>query len=161
MTPTAEEHAVVRLERTIPAPPHRVYRAWLEPALLARWMGPGSLEVTRVEVDERIGGHYRIWQADSGAIVGGFGCEVLELVTDQRIVLRWGFVGPERTDGPIYDSLLTITLHEAREGATTLVLLHERLDELAAAMPHVAQNVDPGWQDALGKLVATLETSAR
>jgi uncharacterized protein YndB with AHSA1/START domain len=116
MTPITAEHAVVRLERTIPAPPHRVYRAWLEPDLLRRWLAPGGLEVKRVDVDEGVGGHYRVWQADSGADVGGFDCELLELVPDQRIVFRWGFVGPDGDDGPAYDSLLTITLREAPGG---------------------------------------------
>ena len=31
MTRTAE-HAVVRLQRTVQAPPSQVYRAWLEPS---------------------------------------------------------------------------------------------------------------------------------
>ena len=53
----------VRLQRTIPAPPDKVYRAWLEPELIRRWMAPAGLEVTRAEVAERVGGHYRIWHA--------------------------------------------------------------------------------------------------
>ena len=57
----------VRLQRTIPAPPHAVYRAWLEPDLVRQWMAPGSLEVKRVEIDERVGGRYSVWQTDSGA----------------------------------------------------------------------------------------------
>ena len=93
------EHAVVRLERLIPAAPHQVYRAWLDPDLLQRWLAPGGLEVRRVEIDERVGGHYRVWQAASGSDVGGFDCELLELVPDQRIVFRWGFAGPARSDG--------------------------------------------------------------
>jgi len=143
---------VVRLERTIPAPPAEVYRAWLDPDLLRRWLAPGGLEVTRAEVDERVGGRFRIWQADAGSDVGGFECELLELVPDRRIVYRWGFVGPQRTDGPAYDSLLTVTLADAPGGGTTLTLVHERLDELAAAMPQVADNVEPGWASALDKL---------
>ena len=75
MTPMTAEHTVVRLERTIPAPPHKVYRAWFDPDLLRRWLAPGGLEVKRVEIDERVGGHYRIWQADSDSDVGGFDCE--------------------------------------------------------------------------------------
>ena len=146
----------VRLERTIPAPPARVYRAWLEPDLLRRWLAPGGLEVARTEVDERVGGRFRIWHADAGADVGGFECEVLELVPDERIVYRWGFVGPQRTDGPAYDSLLTVTLADAPEGGTVLTLVHERLDDLAAAMPEVADNVAPGWASALDKLTALL-----
>jgi len=150
---------VVRLERTIPAPPHNVYRAWLEPGLIRRWMAPGGLEVTRVEVDERVGGRYQVWHADSDSDVGGFECELVELVPDQRIVFRWGFAGPARGTGLVYDSLLTITLAEAPGGGTALTLVHERLDELAAAMPHVAQNVGPGWQLVLDKLAATTAAS--
>jgi uncharacterized protein YndB with AHSA1/START domain len=150
------EHAVVRLERIIPAAPHQVYRAWLDPDLLRRWLAPGGLEVKRVQIEERAGGHFRVWQADAGSDVGGFDCELIELVPDQRIVFRWGFVGPERTGGPVFDSLLTITLREAPDGGTALTLVHERLDELAAAVPDVAKNVGPGWELALAKLSATI-----
>jgi uncharacterized protein YndB with AHSA1/START domain len=154
MTAMTTGQAAVRLERTIPATPHQVYRAWLEPDLLRRWMAPGGLEVTRAEVDERPGGHYRIWQADAGAELGGFDCEVLELVPDERLVFRWGFVGPDWVAGPRYDSLLTVTLRAAADGGTVLSLVHERLDALAAAMPQVAENVGPGWDSALRKLAA-------
>lgn len=154
MTAMTTGQTAVRLERTIPATPHQVYRAWLEPELLRRWMAPGGLEVTRAEVDERPGGHYRIWHADAGAEVGGFDCEVLELVPDERLVFRWGFVGPDRGAGPSYDSLLTVTLRAAADGGTVLTLVHERLDALAAAMPQVAANVGRGWDSALGKLAA-------
>jgi uncharacterized protein YndB with AHSA1/START domain len=156
MIPMNAMNFTVRLERTIPAPPHLVYRAWLEPDLLRQWLAPGGMEVARVEVDERAGGHYRIWQEDSGSAMGGFECELLELVEDQRIVFRWGFVGPERNDGPRYDSLLTITLREASGGGTTLTLLHERLEQLAAAMPDVADSVEVGWELVLEKLTATI-----
>jgi uncharacterized protein YndB with AHSA1/START domain len=156
MIPPTAEHAVVRLERLIPAPPHRVYRAWLDPDLVRRWMAPGDFDVTRVEIDERVGGAYRVWQAGSGGSAGGFECELLELVPDQRIVFRWGFVGPERTDGPVFDSRLTITLRQAQEDTTMLTLVHEQLDELAAAMPYVAQNVGPGWELVLDKFDATV-----
>jgi uncharacterized protein YndB with AHSA1/START domain len=142
----------VRLQRTIAAAPDRVYRAWLEPDLLARWMAPGALEVTRAEVDERVGGHFRIWHAGPEGDVGGFEAELLELVPGERIVFRWGFVGPDRLAGPTYDSLLTITLRQAPDGATELTLIHERLDELAAALPDIADNVGPGWELALDKL---------
>lgn len=92
--------AVVRIERTIPASPHQVYRAWLDPDTVAKWLTPGGIEVSRVEVDERVGGTYNVWQTNAGADVGGFECELLELVPDKKIVFRWGFVGPERRGGP-------------------------------------------------------------
>jgi len=148
--------SVVRLDRTIPAPPHDVYRAWLEPDMLRRWLAPAGLEVTRAEVDERENGHFRVWQANQGEDVGGFDCQLAELVPDRRIVFRWGFVGPERRDDPEYDSLLTITLHDAPEGGTKLELVHERLDKLAERMPYAAENVGAGWGQALQKLIAVL-----
>ncbi len=155
MTPTAQPRAAVQLQRTIPAPPEQVYRAWLEPDLLQRWLAPAGLEVTRAEVDERVGGRYRIWQANAdGQVGGGFECQILELVPGERLVFRWGFVGPDRDAGPTYDSLLTITLEEATGGGTMLTLLHEQLDALHAALPHVAESVGIGWGMALDKLAA-------
>jgi uncharacterized protein YndB with AHSA1/START domain len=149
------EQPVVRLERTIPAGPDKVYRAWLEPEFVRRWLAPGDVEVSGAEIDERVGGLYRIWQTDSGADVGGFDCELLELEPDQRIVFRWGFVGPKGSNGPSFDSRLTITFAEAPGGFTALTLVHEDLGELAAAMPDVAENVRPGWELVLDKLNAT------
>lgn len=147
----------VRLERTIPASPAQVYRAWLDPELLVRWMAPGAYAVTRAEVDERIGGHFRIWHADpTGTAGGGFDGELAELVPGQRIAFRWGFVGPQRRHGAAFDSLLTVTLREAPDGGTVLTLVHERLGDLAAALPGVARNVGPGWEDALGKLAGVV-----
>jgi uncharacterized protein YndB with AHSA1/START domain len=150
----------VRLERTIAAPPERVYRAWLDPALLARWMAPGPFDLTRAEVDERVGGHYRIWHTEHGAdhSSGGFEAEIIELVPAQRVVFRWGFVGPERMDGPVYDSRLTVMFAPAPGDATLLTLVHERLGALATAMPEAAANVGAGWADVLTKLNAALTT---
>ena len=120
------------------------------------WFGSGwHREVwkpKRVEIDERVGGRYSVWQTDSGASVGGFECEILELVPDERIVFRWGFVGPRRAEGPVFDSRLTITLREVDRGSTLLTLVHERLDELARAMPDVADKVRLGWELVLEKL---------
>ncbi len=146
----------VRIQRTIPAPPDRVYRAWLDPEVLRQWLAPGDLTVTRVEADERVGGAYRIWQAGPEGDVGGFEWELLELVSDERIVFLCRFVGTERLAGPVFDSLLTITLREAPGGATDLTLVHERLDALRDAMPDVAENVGPGWSMALDKLAAAI-----
>ena len=147
----------VRLQRRIPAPPDEVYRAWLDPGLLRRWLAPAGLDVTHAEVDERVGGRYRIWHAGAEGEVGGFECELLELVPSERIVLRWGFVGPDRLAGPTYDSQLTVTLREAPGGATELTLMHERLDELREARPDIAAGVGPGWEMALNKLAALAE----
>lgn len=161
MTRKKAERPVVRLERVISAPPREVYRAWLDPDLLRRWLAPGGFTVKHAEVEARAGGHFRIWHDEAGADVGGFECEIVELVPDERLVFRWGFVGPERTAGPVFDSLLTIILNAAPGGATKLTLIHERLDDLAAAMPHIAGNVQVGWKLVLEKLAVTLGATKR
>jgi uncharacterized protein YndB with AHSA1/START domain len=162
MTRRKKSHfPAVRLERVIPALPREVYRAWLNPDILRRWLAPGGMSVKHAEVEPRVGGHFRIWHAESGSEVGGFECEVVELVPDERIVFRWAFVGPERTAGPVYDSLLTITLRAAPGNATALTLVHERLDDLAEAMPHIADQVEVGWSSVLEKLRITLGARGR
>jgi uncharacterized protein YndB with AHSA1/START domain len=99
--------------------------------------GARRQEVTRVEVNERPGGYWRTWKADSGTVVGGFDSKLLELAPDQRLVFRWGFIGPQRRQGPSFDTRLAVTLRADPPG-TALTLVHEDLAELAAAMPKIA-----------------------
>jgi uncharacterized protein YndB with AHSA1/START domain len=157
MTPESPRRPAVHLQRVIPAPAEQVYRAWLEPELLRQWLAPGDLEATRIEVDERVGGSFRVWQGSGDQDAGGFEGQILELVPDRRIVLRWGFVGPARMDGPSFDSLLTITLSDVSETSTTLTLVHEELDTLWEAMPQVAENVKRGWELVLDKLATVAD----
>jgi uncharacterized protein YndB with AHSA1/START domain len=154
------DHPVVRLQRRIPAPPDEVYRAWLEPGLMRRWLAPASFTVTRVEVDERVGGRMSVWQAVDDGPVGGFESEFAELVPNERIVMIWRFVGPERVADPGLDSRLTITLAEAAGGATELTLLHERLEAIDEASPGMAGHARIGWGQALDKLAAMLAEAA-
>jgi len=49
-----------------------------------------------------------------------------------------------------------MTLQAAKGNRTTLILVHERLDDLAAAMPDVADKVELGWSLVLEKLALTL-----
>jgi uncharacterized protein YndB with AHSA1/START domain len=151
MKPIRDRIPAVRLERIIQATPHQVYRAWLDPELVRRWMAPGY-EVGRVDIEERVGGRYSVWHMTSGTQMGGFECEILELVENERLVFRWGFVGPQRRDGPVFDSLLTVTLRESPGNATALVLLHERLEQLAEGLPDAAGQVEMGWSMVLEKL---------
>lgn len=142
-----------RLQRTIPAPPARVFRAWLDPGLLARWMTPGeSFEVVKAEVDPRPGGHFRVFHADDG----GFEATFVEVDEPSRLALEWSFVGPRRLAGPHFPSLLTVVLEPVGDGQTLLTLVHTRLDDLAAAMPPVASQVSEGWSHALDQLPGAL-----
>lgn len=150
-------YPAVRLQRTLPAPRERVYRAWLDPEILRRWMAPAGLEAVRVEVDERVGGRHRVWQNQSdGTPAGGFESKLLELHPPERIVFAWRFVGPNRLDDDTQETLLTVTLTEPAPGTTELLLVHERLDAFAAVRPDIAQKVEPGWGSALDRLSSAM-----
>ena len=143
----------VTLHRTIPASPARVYRAWLEPELLLRWSAPVEYEAVRVEVDERVGGHYRCWHVDAqGRDVGGYDCEILDLVPDERIVLRWHFVGPDRRPLADASSRLTIALHPVPPDACELTLVHDRLDGLERRSPGMTDAIRRGWSGTMIRL---------
>jgi uncharacterized protein YndB with AHSA1/START domain len=143
----------VRLQRTIPAPPARVYRAWLDPELLLRWSAPVEYDAVRVEVDERVGGHYRCWHIDAqGRNVGGYDCEILELVPDERIVLRWQFVGPDRRPLADASSRLTIALRPVGHDKCELTLVHDRLDGLERRVPGFTDATRRGWAGTVIRL---------
>lgn len=144
----------VHLERTVAAAPAEVYRAWLEPDLLRRWIGPGEWAAARAEVDARVGGRHRVWHVDPhGVDMGGTEGVFVELVPAERIVLRWHFVGPDRSTPAAEESLLTVTFRPGpRPDTTTLTLVHERLDGLRAAHPEIADLVEAGWASVLDKL---------
>ena len=67
---------------------------------------------------------------------------------------RWGFAGPQRRNGPVFDSQLTVTLAPTSGRRHRAQLVHSRLDDLAAAMPDAAAQVGAGWEDVLAKLAA-------
>ena len=49
------EHAIFRIERVYSALPKRVYQAWTNPKMKARWFGPTELK-DAILLDYRIGG---------------------------------------------------------------------------------------------------------
>ena len=131
------EYASVGLRRTIFAPPAQVYRAWLEPDALRRWLAPAGFTVTHAEVDERAGGRYWVWGQDETGAIGGFDCELVELVTNRRIVFRWRFLDWDGVVQPHPDSRLTVSLRRASGNATKLSLIHDGLHELTAPEPSI------------------------
>lgn len=153
---TEQPVPVVRLQHTFPVPPDRVYRAWLDPDFMQRWFAAPVLTVTKAEVDERVGGAYRVWHRDESGDAGGAEAEILELVPNERIVLRWNFVGPDRYADPAMESRLTVTFRSSADGGTVLALTHERLDGLHARMPQIAGSVHGGWTETLESLDGAL-----
>jgi uncharacterized protein YndB with AHSA1/START domain len=76
----------VRLHRVLRTTPTKLYRAFIEPAALARWLPPYGFTCTVHELDARVGGTFRMSFTNYGSGNGhSFGGEYLELVPGQRI----------------------------------------------------------------------------
>jgi len=142
----------VRMERTLHASPDRVFRAFLEPELLRRWIAPDDLAVDRVTVDARVGGHLEVWHSRNGVSTGKFeGC-FLKIDPPRELVYRWAFVGTEPEKGEYFDTLVTVRLRPEPDGGTRISVVHERLEELRRGAPHIHARLVPGWNNCLDKL---------
>ena len=129
------------VRRTLPAPPERVFAAWLHPESMARWLSPFA-DAAAV-VDPRVGGTFRIVMRGLGQEIEHTG-EYREIDPPHRLVFTW--ISPYTGSLP---SLVTIELEPLPPGdRTELTLTHERLP---------AGQVEPhrgGW----GTILAHLET---
>jgi uncharacterized protein YndB with AHSA1/START domain len=87
-TPTDRE---IRIERVFDAPRERVWQAFTDPTLVARWWGRGNkLVVERLELER--GGHWRfVEHAPDG--VHGFEGRFREVVPQERLVMTFEWDG--------------------------------------------------------------------
>jgi uncharacterized protein YndB with AHSA1/START domain len=76
----------VKLHRVLRAPASRVYRAFLEPAALVRWMAPYGFTAEVHSMDARVGGGYRMSFSNFGTgATHTFGGRYEELVPDRLL----------------------------------------------------------------------------
>ena len=77
----------VKLHRVLRAPAERIYRAFLDPDAMAKWLPPHGFTGKVHEMDARVGGRYKMsfsnFSTGNSHIFGG---EYLELVENERIV---------------------------------------------------------------------------
>lgn len=141
----------VRLSRTIPAPRDEVYRAFLDPELLQKWMCPDDFVVSTAWVDEHVGGRHVVEMLSPDGERLAFESVIRDLVPGERIVLDFRFVG---ADGPSADevSSFTATFRDAGEHATEVTFDHERLTQ--APPDFDRPSVNAGWTSVLDKLEA-------
>ena len=79
-------HAV-RFQRVLRAPAQRVYRAFIDPDAMTKWLPPHGFTGRVHEMDARVGGGYRMSFTNlSNRQSHSFGGKYLELVPGQRIV---------------------------------------------------------------------------
>ncbi len=141
----------VALERVIAAPRSKVYRAWLDPSLLARWFGPDDMSVVDANVDERVGGAHNVELLGPDGVHTNFVSVIEELVPDERIVLTFKF------DHTAQETKLTISFSDAEGGGTVLRLDHERIT-IEGDLNTTSVNI--GWGQTLAKLQAFLENAS-
>jgi uncharacterized protein YndB with AHSA1/START domain len=138
----------LRMHRMLRAPPERVYRAFLDPEALAKWLPPHGYTCKVHEMDTRVGGRYRVsithFSTGHGHVLSG---TYLELIPGQRIVQTARFDDP----------------HLLGEIRTTIRLnAVPRVSELQIVQDGIPAGIPPedcclGWQESLQLLAQLVE----
>ncbi len=103
--------------RTINAPAERVFNAWLDPAMLARFMTPGpGMTVPKAEADPTEGGRFAIVMKAGDDEIPHAGT-YLKINPHSQLVFTWE--SPFSVDG----STVTLDLSEV-DGGTEVTLTH-------------------------------------
>ena len=141
--------STVRLHRVLRAPPERVYRAFLDPDALAKWLPPNGFTGKVHHLDARVGGTFRMSFTNftTGAS-HSFGGEYLELVPHERLRYTDSFDDPDLPDV----MQVTVSLRQVSCG-TELNVLQEGIP---GVIPLEACYV--GWQESLVLLAKLVET---
>ena len=136
----------IRLHRVIMAPPERVYRAFLDPTAMVKWLPPNGFTGEVHHMDAKVGGSYKMsFKNFSTGNSHSFGGEYLELVPNEKIR------NTDRFDDPNMPGEMqnTITFKQVSVG-TELNILQEGVPEVIPA-----EACYLGWQESL-KLLAQL-----
>ncbi|MGW2786636.1 SRPBCC family protein [Streptomyces populi] len=143
----------ILIAREFDAPPERVFRAYTDPDLLVRWLGPRRMTM-RIDVYEaRTGGSYRYVHREDDGTEYGFRGVFHEVRPDERIVQTFAYDG--FPDGVSLETTLFEDLRGRTRVTTTSLMAsldardamirsgmrrgvtegHERLDELLGGGP--------------------------
>lgn len=120
---TAATIPAVRLQRTINAPPERVFDAWLDAQALAKFMRGGPAMTCDAVNDPRVGGRFLITMMDAKSVHPHTG-EYLEIDRPRKLVFTW-----HSKSTAMASSTVTIELEPAAGGKTELTLTHVGLPE--------------------------------
>jgi uncharacterized protein YndB with AHSA1/START domain len=147
-TPVASATGTVRLHRVLKAPPERVYKAFVDPDAMAKWLPPHGFTGKVHQMDATVGGGYRMSFTNFGTgQTLGFGGAFLELTPPRRIRYTDQFDDPN-LPGTIH---VTIELRWVTPG-TELTIVQEGLP------PQVpVEFAYLGWQDSLAQLANLVE----
>lgn len=141
MTERSVTHATFRIERVYDAKPARVFRAWADPEVKARWFrGPGEWRRDAYQLDFRVGGTERLSGGMPGAPMHVYTAAYRDIVPDQRIIMVYDMhVGETRI------SVSLATIEVTPEGKGTRLVFTEQGTFL------------DGYDDAGGRERGTME----
>jgi uncharacterized protein YndB with AHSA1/START domain len=146
--PLASGERCIHLHRVLRCPPGRVYRAFLEPLAMARWIPPYGFLCEVHAMDARVGGRFRMsFHAFASGAVHAFGGEYLELVPERRIRYTDVFDDP----GLPGTMEVTVTLDAVSCGTALQVTQSGIPATIPLEMCHL------GWQESLAQLARLVE----
>ena len=137
----------IRLHRVLRAPAERVYRAFLEPAAMVKWLPPNGFTATVHQMDAKVGGTHKM--SFTNFTTGkshSFGGRYLELKPHERIRYTDSFDDPNLPG----EMQVTVSLKPVA-GGTEVSITQEGVPEVIP--PDMCYL---GWQESLvllGKLV--------
>jgi uncharacterized protein YndB with AHSA1/START domain len=138
----------VRLHRVLATTPEKLYRAFLEPDAVAKWLPPNGFACTVHHLEGRVGGthkmSFRNFTTGNGHSFGG---RYLELVPNERVKYTDTFDDPNLPG----EMTVTVSLKKVLVG-TDLNIVQEGVPD---AIPIEACYV--GWQQSLDNLARLVE----
>jgi len=138
----------VRLHRVLTAPPERIYRAFLDPAAMCKWLPPHGFTGHVHSMDAKVGGSYRMSFTNfSSGNSHSFGGTFVELVPGERIRHTDKFDDPNLPG----EMQTTIVLRKVSVG-TEIEIVQEGIP---AVIPTEACYL--GWQESLTLLAQLVQ----
>src|SRR3954468_17068479 len=116
----------VRLHRVLRAPPDRVYRAFISPDAMAKWLPPNGFTGKVHQMEAKVGGTYKMSFTNfNTGQTHSFGGRYLELVPGERLRYTDVFDDPNLKG----EMITTVTLKKAM-GGTDLSVVQEGIPEM-------------------------------
>jgi uncharacterized protein YndB with AHSA1/START domain len=142
------ESNTVKLHRVFKTTPEKIYKAFLNPAAMCKWLPPHGFTGTVHEMDARVGGTYRMSFENFGTGSShAFGGKYLELVPNEKIVNTDRFDDDVNLPG---EMITTVEIKPVMVGTE----VHITQAGIPSAIPVEACYL--GWQESLtllGQLV--------
>lgn len=139
----------ITIVREFDAPRAHIHRAWTDPQLVPRWLGPHGTTIELLTWDARTGGNYRYSATDCDGNVVYFYGSFHEIRPD-RLVQTFTFEG--YPDGV---SLDTLTLEELPGGRTRATIV-SLVESLQARDMIIASGMGKGVTEGFEKMDALL-----